>query len=66
MSKRQMVDIGKARVVEELTAIINELNMGNILVVSPKEDTTVLVNGIKTLLKDDNKIEEIARRIWGF
>ena len=61
-----MVDIGKARVVEELTAIINELNMGNILVVSPKEDTTVLVNGIKTLLKDDNKIEEIARRIWGF
>jgi hypothetical protein len=66
VNRRNFIDHKKDLVTLQLQNLIDEIDAGNIIVVEPKEDTPILKNGIKVLLKDDSKIEEIARRIWGF
>jgi len=65
MKRKEIIEREKMRVTKQLQDIIIEVDTGDIFVLQLR-DKPVLVNGIKTLLADDHKIEEIARRIWGF
>ena len=65
MKRKGIIDREKLRVERQLRDIIIHIETGNMFVLELK-DAPTLVNGIRTLLADDQKIEEIARRIWGF
>lgn len=61
--KKDFIERKKYMVKQQLSNIADEINLGNIIVVEPKEDTPILVNGIKMLLNDDKKLTELARRM---